>query len=269
MNFESVNIGNKVFRDEKRKNNVQGAIMKRLLILTMMCALIGSMVALESDPSEVVGYVKYECVTTTTTDMNLVSVALDNGVTTAQDLAAEIGAAGVVDAVSKWDEATQSWQQVTYSFIPVPPPGGFAWSGNFDIVNGDVLAVNVTSDVDYYCAGSIPADPVYNLITTTTTDANLVMLPLSMSSLSNAQDLANDIGAAGDVDAVSSWDAATQSWQQVTYSFIPVPPPGGYAWSGNFDIEIGKGYMINMTTNTTWPSDDLNDSGFSSHKVKK
>ena len=220
----------------------------------MMVLFLSSLIAVESEPSDVVGFVKYECITTASTDVNIVCAALDNGVITAQDLANEIGPAGVVDAVSKWDVASQSWQQVTYSFIPVPPPGAWAWSGNFDITNGDVLAINVTEPVDYYCAGDIPADPVYNFTTTPTTDVNPVMLPLSKSNLATAQDLANDIGAAGDVDAVSVWDATTQSWQQVTYSFIPVPPPGAWAWSGNFDIDIAHGYMVNMTTDVTWPN---------------
>jgi hypothetical protein len=225
----------------------------------MMVLFLSSLIAVESEPSDVVGFVKYECIVTSTTNANMVSVVLDNGVTTAQDLAAEIGAPGIVDAVSKWDATTQSWEQVAYSFSPVPPPGGWAWSGNFNIVNGDVLQINVTQDVDYFCAGALQADPVYNLITTATTNANMVMLPLTKSSLTTAQDLASDIGSEGVVDAISRWVASSQSWEQVAYSFSPVPPPGGWAWSGDFDIEIGESYQISVTVPATWPSRNFRD----------
>lgn len=232
--------------------------MKRMLFICTVICLSGSLIALESAPSEVVGYVKYECVTTSTTDMNLVCIVFDNGITTAQDLAAAVGADGLVDAVSKWNPSTQSWDQVTYSQLPFPPYN-WVWSDNFDVSNGDVLAVNVTADVDYYCAGAVGSDPVYNLVTTDATDANLIMLPLSESSLSNAQALANDIGAAGVVDAVSKWDPVYQSWNQVTYSQLPFPPYN-WAWSDNFDIMIGEGYMVNMTENRTWPVIEFGDS---------
>ena len=118
--------------------------MKKLLILGMMVLFLSSLIAVESEPSDVVGFVKYECIVTSTTNANMVSVVLDNGVTTAQDLAAEIGAPGIVDAVSKWDATTQSWEQVAYSFSPVPPPGGWAWSGDFDIEIGESYQISVT-----------------------------------------------------------------------------------------------------------------------------
>jgi hypothetical protein len=110
------------------------------------------------------------------------------------------------------------------------------------------------ADTDYYCAGDLPAEPQYNLITTATTNSNLIMLPLTKNALATAQALANDIGAAGVVDAVSEFDAASQSWNQVTYSFVPFPPPGAWQWSGDFAISIGNGYMVNVTADTTWPT---------------
>jgi hypothetical protein len=45
---------------KKKRSNLKGAIMKRWLVFSMMLVLIGSMFALESDPSEVVGYVKID-----------------------------------------------------------------------------------------------------------------------------------------------------------------------------------------------------------------
>ena len=243
--------------------------MKRTFITVLLVLSLTFLIALESDPSETVGFIKYGLVTTATTNSNVVCVSLDNGVTTAQALANEIGAPGVVDGVSKFNSATQSWETVTYSFVPVPPPGAWQWSGDFAISNGDVLMVNVTADTDYYCAGSLFGDPTYNLVTTATTNSNTVMLPLSKSALATAQAMANDIGVAGIVDGVSEFVSATQSWNTVTYSFVPVPPPGAWQWSGDFGISIGSGYMVNVTADTTWPTIRTNSSKQSFYNFKR
>ena len=50
----------KLIEIKRKQNNLQGVLMKKLFIFAMMLVLIGSMVALESEPSEVVGYVKIE-----------------------------------------------------------------------------------------------------------------------------------------------------------------------------------------------------------------
>ena len=164
--------------------------MKKLLALIVIVLFLGNMFAAESDPSDVVGYIEYSLITTSTTNSNLVAVSLDNGVTTAQGLANEIGAAGVVDAVSKFDAASQSWSQVTYSFVPFPPPGSWQWSGDFDIYNGDVLMVNVTADTDYYCAGDIFVFPsLYEAFSLATLEAAASGLPIIATKINGTEEL--------------------------------------------------------------------------------
>ena len=226
--------------------------MKKLIILLALIATFSFMFAVESEPSDVVGFVKYECITTGTTNLNYVAVSLEAGITTAQDYANDVGDAGVVNQVSRWDAINQGWETVTYSQLPFPP-FNWVWSDDFDVLNGDVLVINVTENVDYYCAGDIASDPIYNFITTVTTNLNTLMLPLGKSAIGDAQALANDIGDAGVVNQVSCWDASLQGWETITYSQLPFPPYN-WVWSDNFNVDIGAGYMVNLTENATWPT---------------
>jgi hypothetical protein len=214
--------------------------MKKLLILTMMCALFGSVVALESDPSEVVGYVKYECVTATPTSNNFIAYSLDMGFTYASELGDDIG---VCNAISWWNATTQSWQQIS----KLPPPIN-AWSGDFVLQDGYPYMIGVTSNIDYYVAGNRGADPTFNLVTSTPTSNNTIMLRLDRSDLTTAPGLGDDIGVC---NAISRWDATTQSWQQIS----KLPPPLNM-WSGTFDIQIGDPLSVGVTSAATWPATD-------------
>jgi hypothetical protein len=107
--------------------------------------------------------------------------------------------------------------------------------------------INVTGNVDVYIAGDLPADPSFSLITTAGTDFNFIMVPLSMSSLTMAGALGDDIGVC---DAVAAWDASIQGWGQQANYVVPI------GWLGDFAIDIGMPLMVNVTSNTTWPTAD-------------
>ena len=208
--------------------------MKKLIAIIAILALATSAFATESDPSETVGFVKYGCVITGGTDLNLVAYPMDAGFTNASDLGNDIG---VCDVISKWDAAGQGWISTSY----VPPMG---WMGDFALDSGYPYMINVTAAVDVYIAGDLPTPPTFNLVITGGTDLNLIMLPLNQSSLSMASALGNDIGVC---DVISKWDAAGQGWISASY----VPPMG---WMGDFAIGIGDPLMVNVTANTTWPT---------------
>ncbi len=53
--------------------------MKKLIAIIAILTLATTAFAIESEPSETVGFVKYECVTTAGTNLNAVANAMDAG----------------------------------------------------------------------------------------------------------------------------------------------------------------------------------------------
>ena len=211
--------------------------MKKIIILTVALAFIVSAFALESDPSDVVGYVKYECVTTESTDDNFIALPLEAGYGDAEDLGVDIGSC---DVVGYFDAANQGWIIASDVGFPV------GWVGVFDVQPYGVYMVNVTADTDFYVVGSlVDPEPTYSLITTEGTDDNAIMVPLSCYAFVDAEDLGVDIGSC---DVVGYFDAANQGWIIASDVGFPV------GWVGVFDIEIGQPLMVNVTADVpSWP----------------
>ena len=197
----------------------------------MAVLFLGSLFALESDPSDVVGYIKYPCVTTATTNLNFVTNSMDAGYVMASDLGNAITGC---DVVNYWDAASQGWAGATYI--------GF-WLGDFALNAGWPYMVNVTAGTDFYSAGGL-YDPVptFTLVTTATTDLNAISLKLSRSDLTMAGAVGDDIGVC---DVVNYWDAPSQGWAGATYI--------GF-WLGDFAVAIGDPLMVNVTSGTVWGS---------------
>jgi len=212
--------------------------MKKLIAIIAILALATTAFATESDPSATVGFVKYECVTTAGTNFNFVALPMDAGYTMASDLGDAIGSC---NAVAEWDASTQAWGQQASYIVPI------GWLGDFALESGHAYMINVTADVDVYIAGDLPADPIFNLVTTAGTNFNFIMVPLSMSSLTMAGALGDDIGVC---NAVASWDPTTQAWGQQASYIIPI------GWLGDFAIDIGQPLMVNVTADTPWPTAD-------------
>lgn len=204
--------------------------MIRTIFLCVILILIGLMSALESEPCEAVGFIKYECVTTNGTDLNLIAIPLDAGYTMASDLGNAIGA----DVINAWDAAGQGWLSASNL--------GFMWVDDFEIVEGGVYLVNILEDTDVYIAGEIIVQPNYSLVTTTGTDLNLVMCPIDRSDLTMASEIGDDIGVC---DVVSKWDALGQGWQSASNL--------GFMWVDDFPLSIGDPLMVNVTSEIVWP----------------
>lgn len=104
--------------------------MKKLLLPLLLLVAFGMLAAVESDPSEVVGYVKYDCIA----GLNHIALPMDQGYTMAGEFADEY--AGNIDAFSYWDAATQSWMTAFYL--------GY-WEGDFEVNIGSAMQVYALS----------------------------------------------------------------------------------------------------------------------------
>jgi len=199
--------------------------MKKIMFVLLLIVSIGFLAAVESDPSAVVGYVKYPCVV----GNNLVALPMSAGYAWASDLANAYP--GNMDAISKWDASLQDWTTAV-------DLGGF-WDGDFEVGNGSVLMINALAVFNMFSIGSLYAtNAQYNLLV----GNNTVMIPLNYSSLA----MAGDAGTAMGADAVSTWDAGLQDW-------LTAVDLGGF-WDGDFAISIGYPLMANILAPVVWPA---------------
>ncbi len=242
MKHLTLNIEKKMCK-RKEKFIKQGATMKKLLILTMMCVLIGSMVALESDPSEVVGYVKYDLHNNGTSGYNIVAVPLGTDMVGQSDVL--FNAIPNCDTISKWDPINQLW--VAYDGMP--------WTPTFQIESGYSYMAHTTDNGVWYSTGGLQTNPSFALNNNGTSGYNMIMVPLGMSNLSTSDLLFSDIP---NCDTISKWDGVSQLW--VAYDGMP--------WTPTFSTDIGKGFMAHVTSNGVWPVVDDN-SALNVKKVRK
>ncbi len=199
--------------------------MKKVIIPLILLLAVTFLIAVESDPSETVGYVKYDLYA----GSNLIALPMQSGYATSSDLGDAIGAT----SISNWDASSQSWNQYV--------TGMFGWSGSFTLADGMGIMLNVTAAGTFYCAGSMITQPNYNL----EVGSNLVMIPLDRSDLLLSSTVGDEIGAT----SISSWNASSQSWNQYV--------TGMFGWSGSFDTDIAMPFMVNVTTASTWPAPEV------------
>lgn len=197
--------------------------MKKIILPLLLILSIGMLAAVESAPSEVVGYVKYDCVA----GLNHIALPMDQSFTMASDFANNYP--GSMDAMNYWDNTTQAWM----SAIDL----GY-WEGDFAVTPGSVLMIYALAPFSAYSIGEIPAT---NASYTLLTGLNDLMIPLNRSDVTMASVLGDELGT---LDAMNYWDAATQSWM----SAINL----GY-WEGDFATTIGFPIQVYALSNGTWP----------------
>ena len=199
--------------------------MKKFILPLLVLLFVGSLFAVESDPSEVVGYVKYDLVA----GDNTIALPMDQGFAWASELGDLLEAA----SVGYFDSATQLW-----TLINAFPWGG--WDGDFALTNGQALWVNIGVGATFYSIGELPvSNPSYSLVA----GDNMIMLPLNKSDLNFASLVGDDIGAS----SVGYFDSATQLW-----TLINAFPWGG--WDSDFAASIGNPLWINTTGASVWPA---------------
>jgi len=202
--------------------------MKKFILPLLLILTVGMLAAVESEPSEVVGYVKYDMLV----GNNLVAIPMECPWDWASELGDSFG--GSVDQISYWDATNQL-------FMAAANLGGF-WDGDFEIDSGYVLMVYTYSPTTLYSIGNLPATNAnYNIVA----GNNTVMIPLNCNSFSLASEVGNSM-AVGGVDQVSYWDNINQY-------FVPATNLGDF-WDGDFPVSIAMPLMVNAYSPFTWPS---------------
>ena len=198
--------------------------MKKLIIPLLFIFAIGILAAVESEPSAIVGYVKYPCVA----GLNHIALPMDQGLTMASDFAALYP--DMIDAMSYWDNINQGWiAAVNLGY----------WDGDFPVHPGSVMMIAALTPFNAYSIGNIPAtNATYNLLV----GLNDIMIPLNRSDITMAGQVGDEIGV---LDAMSYWDNINQGW----IATINL----GY-WDGDFPVSIGFPMQVAALSSVTWPS---------------
>lgn len=189
----------------------------------------------------VYGFITYDCVTTATTNVNLIGLPFEDGYTTAIELAQTNSSC---NAISKWNADTQAWQTCSY-FSQLD-----LWIGDFALETGAAYMVGVTADENFIIAGHLPQIPQYNLIhNDTMTDYNYIIVPLDNVETSSNAFVDNGIGNVN-CQSVSDWLPTSQEWVTKVYSEVG----GVWQWEdGGFLIYPGKPVIVSMENDITWP----------------
>jgi len=188
----------------------------------------GFLFAVESDPSAVVGYVKYDMVI----GNNFVAIPMDCPWSMASELGAAFG--GTVDQIGYYDPATQAF--VTAADL------GFMWTDDFPIDTNSVLMLYSSVLDQFYSIGDLPAtNATFNLVA----GNNAVMVPLNKSNFAMASEIGVDM-VAGNVDQVGYFDPVAQSF--VTAADL------GFMWTDDFSVSIAMPLMAYSSNAFIWPS---------------
>jgi hypothetical protein len=198
--------------------------MKNSLFLLLFLLLIGVLMAVESDPSHVVGYVKYHCVSTPTNGLNFIALPMEQGYTMVSDFANDYP--GMMDNISYWDAPTQSWA----SAIDL----GY-WEGDFPIHAGSVLMLYALSTFDVISIGTLPNYNATRILDPLIPGLNTVMMHEGGVTM---------VGEFGDlygvVDAISYWD---DELPEPSFSWVSAINLGGF-WEGDFPVGFGDPLMV-------------------------
>lgn len=208
--------------------------MKKFILPLMLLLFVGSMFAVESDPSEVVGYVKYDCLP----GYNLVALPMVEAYTTTADVGNAYNAiSDVIGLIYMYDASIQDWVAST-NF------GGGYWEPELAVQTGDVLYTYVNEAFAFYSIGDLPATPAQY---TVLPGYNTAMIPLNRSDLTVTSQVGASMGTGEDIGVIYLYDASIQDWVAST-NF------GGGYWEPELDVAIGTPMYIYSNANLTWPS---------------
>lgn len=208
--------------------------MKKLILPLLLILGITMLVAVESAPSEVVGYVKYDCVP----GLNFVAMPMDQGLTTTAEVGAVYNVADeYIDTINLWDPAIQDWTASTNY-------GGGFWDPELPVGPGSILYFNTSTALSFYSIGDMPAtNAQYNIVV----GLNTIMVPLNYSALTSSALVGGSIGDGDYVDTINLWDNSIQDWTASTNY-------GGGFWDPELPVAIGTPMYVNAGTATAWPT---------------
>ena len=204
--------------------------MKKLIIPLLFIFAFSILAAVESEPSEIVGYVKYPCVE----GLNFVALPMEQGYTSVSQIGNTYPY--LIDAISYWDASSQSWVESVYYL------DWDVWDPDYSVTINLPLMVHCLNNFNFYSIGDLPTiNAQYSLLP----GLNTIMIPLNKSNLTQASILGTNIGT---VDAVSEWIASTQSWNDSVYY------QDWEIWDPDYDVAIGMPLMVHSISSTIWPS---------------
>jgi len=216
------------------------------LFILLLIVSFGILLAVESLPSETVGYVKYDCLV----GLDLVAMPMDDGLTTTEGVGTLINASAFnIDALNLWDATSQSWMSTLWL-------DDSYWDNPMPVEPGSVLMINSVATHTYYSIGDLPAaDATYDFIV----GLNMAMVPLNRSDLTTTELVGLEIV---ETDAINLWDAASQSWMSTLWL------DDSY-WDNPMPVAIGTPMFLNYTgTGETWPAGRNQSTISTSKKVK-
>lgn len=200
--------------------------MKKVIMPLLLILSFSFLMAVESDPSAVVGYVKYDMAA----GLNYVALPMDQGFTSAAAFGEYAGAT----IVQKWDPATELWDPTISEIFTG------MWDGDFTVGPGDVLLIGVAEAGALYSIGDLPAPATYSLVA----GLNSIMIPLNRSDLTLATEAGTEMGAT----IVQKWDPATELWDPtITEIFTGM-------WDGEIEISIAQPLLVGVGAASTWPA---------------
>ncbi|HNX03619.1 MAG TPA: hypothetical protein PKM71_08145 [Candidatus Cloacimonas sp.] len=211
--------------------------MKKFILPLLLILTVGMLAAVESEPSAMVGYVKYDCIV----GLNLLALPMDQGYGLASDIGLQY--TGITDAISYFDPITQDWSTAV-------DLGGF-WDNDFTVGNGSVLLMYAYSPFSFYSIGNMYANNAsYNFLT----GLNTAMVPLNRIDIASASQVGMEIGS----DAVSYFDASAQDWSTAV-------DLGGF-WDNEFSLTIASPFLVYSYSDMTWPATAAKRSNIRSSK---
>lgn len=198
--------------------------MKKLVLPLLLLLGISMLLAQAvSEPSEVVGYVKYDMIEGNT----IVAIPMDAGFTMASEVALSYG--GTCDAIAYF--GTDEFWYTAYT-------DGTDWYDDFPVQPGSCVMMYAYDTTPFYSIGALPASPAtYPLIE----GNSIVAVPLNRSDLDWASAVGADIGT----DAVAYF--GTDELWYTAYT-------DGTDWYDDFQVSIGRPLMVYSGTATTWPA---------------
>jgi len=170
--------------------------------------------------------ISYSFVTTSSTNVNVITLVKDSGVTDAEGLAQVIPNAL---EISYWDALHQAY---------IGHSKGSPLM-NFPVKAGYPYFVTVSAPGTWTPTGSVPDPwPEVDLVTTGTTNVNMVSLPLTMQRITKAEELGHVVR---NCTEITRWDAENQGYVGHSYG-TPL---------FNFDIDVLQPYFVTVTDDST------------------
>jgi hypothetical protein len=180
----------------------------------------------------------YPCITTDSTDWNMIGLPLQTNYVNASDF----DTTGTnIEAVSFWDVNNQYYKTAVH--CPY-----FGWIKDFPVQTGGAYFINAKNNFDFTVTGD-SVNVVYNLINNVSnSDLNRIVLPLTKADLTTTELLAYDINYgvwSGPCNFISKWKANTQQFNNSPQSLSQ--------WINVFNVYVGDPLILNIKDNRTWP----------------